>query len=118
MKKSLNHLIVFWVLASVLAVLFSCCKKSQGDDIPLCEEPPNVTSDVFLLELLNKNKIPIIGGHFSEYEPDSIQIFNEDFSLNPNTLKTKDAVAFGFVQMSGKICGIFGYGAKNIFHTP
>lgn len=99
MKKSLNHLLVFWVLASVLAVLFSSCKKSKGDDIPLCEEPPNVTSDVFHLILLNKNGISIIGGHFSEYEPDSIQIFNEDFSLNPNTLKTKDAVAFGFVQM-------------------
>jgi|GEM_PF-4604024 len=99
MKKSLCLQLIFGVTASVLIFLLSCDKKSSGDDIPQCEEPPNVTSDLFLLELLDKNKIPLIGGHFSEYEPDSIQIFNKDFSQNPTTLKTKDFVAFGFVQM-------------------
>jgi len=99
MKKSLNLQLVFWVTASVLAFLLSCDKKSPGDDIPPCEAPPNVTSDLFHLILLDKNGTSLIGGHFSEYEPDSIQIFNGDSSQNPTVAKTEHSVFFSFVQM-------------------
>jgi hypothetical protein len=99
MKISINLKAIFYLAISIVAFLLSCDKKSPEDDIPLCEQPPNVTRDLFSLILLDKNGTSLIGGHFSEYEPDSIQIFNEDFSLNPKILKTKNFVAFGFVQM-------------------
>jgi hypothetical protein len=61
MKKSLNLQLVFWVTVSVLALLFSCDKKSPEDDIPPCEQPLDVVRDLSSFAIKDKNNLTNTG---------------------------------------------------------
>lgn len=100
MKKLLNLKPFLLVTASILAFLISCEKKSPDDGIPLCEEPLNVTQDLFSLTIRDKQNphIIIVGGFFSQYNTDSIILLDEDMAISKSFQIINDGLYFNFID--------------------
>jgi hypothetical protein len=100
MKKSPNLQFVFWVTVSVLTILASCEKKSPDDGIPPCEQPLNVVQDLFSFIIRDKNnpQIVLLGDQFSQYDTDSIKLYNEDFSINTSFKIIGDGPYFNYIH--------------------
>lgn len=101
MKKILiiDSTLVLTVLLLVFSLTF-CDQKSPDDEIPPCEQPPNVIQDLFSFTISDKNnpQIAIVGGLFSQYNTDSIKLFNEDFSVNNSFKMINNGLYFNFMN--------------------
>lgn len=101
MKKKLNFgSALVLTIALLFLSLSSCDKKSPDDDIPPCEQPLNVTQDLFSFAIKDKKKptTTIVGGLFSRYNIDSIQLLNEDLTLNTSFKIVSSRLYFNYID--------------------
>jgi predicted small lipoprotein YifL len=101
MKKTLifNSALILTVVILIFS-LTSCDQKSPGGEIPPCEQPPNVIQDLFPFTIRDKNnpQIAIVGGLFSQYNTDSIQLINEDLLVNNSFKMINNGLYFNFIS--------------------
>lgn len=101
MKKTLNFdSTLVLTIALLIFSLTSCGKKSPEDEIPPCEQPPNVIRDLFSFTIKDKNnpQIAIVGGLFSQYNTDSIKLFDDDFSINNSFKIINNGLYFNYIN--------------------